>query len=500
MGINMKVMCKIVSAVTFSLIASIFSFQVFAIEILGGGGNAAEKLILDWANVKLGNKANPVKFSSSIFSNDLTMLQNGKIDFAILDTPLSDADLAKMNLLQFPFALNGISIVVNLQNTMAGTLRLDSQTLGKIFSGEIANWDDPAITALNPKHDLPNKPITVIHSGESSTDYSVINSYIGNINEKWKTADLNGKKRVWPENSVYTDGFPTRISTIKNTPFSIGYLPMQYMPQPSLSTVHIKNRDGNFIGLSDTSIIASAATVNIDDGQSASLSLINKKGYASWPISTFSFIVVSRDRVKDEKIAQLLSIISYGLKSGSLKATVHNYIAIPDQISKSIIAKIEAHTAGSNTGTAGKSSPAKISQDNAQEALANKKRSDDEELHRQRTDATTATQDESRRAEEKNRAAKLRADEMAREQTIKEAKAAKLAAEEAIKAANAAKLQAEQLAEKNRLIAKAEKDRADKAKAEKEQAEKEKAEQERAIQLRNQKDEDPLEAYRRSVK
>lgn len=495
----MKLMNKIVSTVTFSLITSILSFQVFAVETLGGGGNAAEKLILDWATAKPGNRANTVKFSTSINSNDLTMLQNGKIDFAILDTPLSEADLSRMNLLQFPFALNGISIVVNLQNTMAGVLKLDSQTLGKIFSGEIASWDDPSIIALNPKHDLPNMPIVIVHSGDSSNDYPVFNNYIGNVNEKWKAGDFNGKKREWPANSIFADGFSTRIASIKNTPFSIGYLPMQYMPQPSLSGVHIKNRNGTFVALSDTGIIASASTANLDDGQSASLSLINKSGNASWPISTFSFIVVNRDRAKDEKIAHILSVISYGLRSGSLKPTVHNYVAIPDQTSKSIIAKIETFTAGLNTGTTGKATPAKSDQDNAQDIIANKKRNE-EELQRQRVDTNTTAQDEVRRTEERNKAVKMRADETAREQAIKEAKAAKIAAEEAIKAANAAKIQAEQLAEKNRLIAKAEKERADKEKAEKEKAEKENAERERAIQLRNQKDEDPLEAYRRSVK
>jgi len=499
MGINMKVTYKIVSAVTFSLIASILSFQVVAVEVLGGGGNAAEKLLMDWSNSKPGNKGNTFKFSSSIGSNDLSMLLNDKIDFAILDTPLSEADLARMNLLQIPFALNGVSIVVNLQNTMAGILRLDSQTLGKIFSGEIVYWDDPAIASLNPKHTLPNKPISVIHSGELSTDYSVLNSYLGSINEKWKSGDLIGKKREWPANSVFADGFATRISTIKNTPFSIGYLPMQYMPQPSLSSTHIKNRDGNFVGLSDINIISSAASANFDDGQSASLSLINKNGNASWPISTFAFIVINKDKVKDAKIAQLLSVISYGLKAGSLKPTIHNYIGLPEQASKSIIAKIETLASGPNTATTAKLPPAKTSQENAQEAMANKRRND-EELLRQRIDANSASQEDSRRAEEKSRAARQLADEIAREQAIKEAKATKLAAEEAIRAANAAKLQAEQLAEKNRLIAKAEKEKADKEKAEKEKAEREIAEKERAIQLRNQKDEDPLEAYRRSVK
>jgi len=496
----MKVMCKTVTAVTFSLVALILSLNTFAAEILGGGGNAADKLILDWANVKLGNKANPVKFSSSIFSNELVMLQNGKIDFAILDTPLSEADLTRMKLLQFPFALSGVSIVVNLQNTLAGTVKLDGPTLGKIFSGEITHWDDPAITTLNPKHDLPNNPITIVHSGEFSTDYSVISSYLGNVNEKWKAGDVNGHKREWPANAILTDSFSNRISTIKNTPFSIGYLPMQYLPQPSLSNVHLKNRDGNFIGLSDTSIIASTSAVNLNDGQAASLSLTNKSGNASWPISNFTFIVVNKDSVNEEQIAQILSVINYGLKFAPLKTTVHKYVAIPDQISRSIMAKIEPLTSGTSAKTAGKSSPAKSSQPGAQEPLAIQNRNDDE-LTRQRTDARiAAAQDESRRLEEKNRAARQLADEIAKEKAIKEAKAAKLAADEAIKAALAAKLEAEKLAEKNRLIAKAEKERADKEKAERERAEAEKAEQERAIQLRNQKDEDPLEAYRRSVR
>jgi hypothetical protein len=309
---------------------------------------------------------------------------------------------------------------------------------------------------------------------------------------------LNGKNREWPANSISTDGFSSRISALKNTAFSIGYLPMQYMPQPTLSAVHMKNRDGNFIGLSDTGIIASTSTVSIDDKQSASLSLINKSGSYSWPISTFSYIVVNKNRLNDEKIIQLLNVIHYGLKFAQINSTVHNYVTIPDKITKSIITKIETLTSGANTGTTAKLSPAKNSQENLQAAIASKKRSD-EEVQSQRSDLITAAQEESIRIETKNRAARQIADDIARDQAIKEAKAAKLAAEEAIKAANAAKMQAELLAEKNRLIAKAEKDRADKEKAEKERAEKEKAEKERAIQLRNQKDEDPLEAYRRSI-
>lgn len=473
--LNMKVKCKIVMSMAFSIVAFTLSFQLQAEDILGGGGNAAEKLILDWAKSKPSRLGYSVKFSVNIASSNLDMLQNGKIDFSILDAPLSDGELAKRNLLQLPFTLSGESIIVNLPNALAGTLRLDNSTIGKIFSGEIKSWNDPAITALNPKHELQNKPIIIVHSGETSTDYPVINSYLGKINDKWNTGNLSGKKRIWPANSVFKDGFSERIAALQHTTFSIGYLPMQYMSQYSLANVHIKNKDGKFVGLSDTSIIASTASVSFD-GSPESLSIINKSGASSWPISNFTFIVVDKNRVKESKIAHILNIVNFGLKYGSLKSTIYNYVAIPEKLSNPISESIDTITdTSSSESIVAKLPPQKANQDNS------------------------AALEESRKAEERNRAAKKLADERERELAIREAKAARLAAEEAIKAAKAAKLEAEALAEKNRLIAKAEKDKIAKEKADKERLAKEKADKERAIELRNQKDEDPVEAYRRSM-
>ena len=480
----MKVTCKVIMTVTVSLLALTLSLQTIAADIVGGGGHPAESLLLDWAKFKQESPAYSVKFSSNVSASDLSMVKNGKIDFAIVDSPISEAELARLNLFQLPFALSGVSIVVNLPTTLAGTLKLDAQTIGKIFSGEIKNWDDPAITSLNPKHELPNKAITIVHSGDSSTDYSVINSYLGSINEKWKSSDLNDKRREWPENSIPTDGFSTRISTLKNNNYSIGFLPMQYTLQAALSLVQIQNKMGAYVSLSDVSIISSTSGVNIENGRSANLSLINKSGASTWPISNFSFIVVNKERIKDDKIIQLLNIINSGLRFGSLKAILHNYVAIPNQFSKPLMARIDNITPASNTGAA-------------------VHRSNDDDLEDkkniQRAEANAAVQEGIRKADERNRVAKLLAEERAREQEIKEAKAAKIAAEEAIKAAKAAKIEAEALVERNRLIAKAEKERADKEKAEKERVEKEQAEKERAIQHRNQKDEDPLEAYRRTT-
>lgn len=486
----MKVISKIKAVVAFSLMTSLLTFQAYSVEIVGGGGHAAEKLILDWSKIKAGGHVNVVKFSDTILSNDLTMLQSKKIDFAIVDSPLSELELNRMNLLQFPFALSGVSVVFNLPQNLAGSLKLDGQTLGKIFSGEITRWDDSQIAALNPKHELPNKPIVIVHSGDMSSDYPVLNSYMGNVNEKWKSEDSPGRARSWPAGSIFTDGFTSRVTTVKNTSYSISFLPMQYISASFLSPVHIKNKDGKFSGLSDTGIISSASTVNIEDGRASSLSLINKGGIESWPLSNFELIVVNKDSVKEEKISQLLNIIALGLKVGSIKPTLYNYIAIPDQTAKSIVARIEIVTSGSSTASA-TTAPQKTNPDDMQEQLANKRRIDEElaeKKAKQRADVTAAQdlarQNEIRKAEEKAKAAKILADELAKEEALKALKAAKAAADEAARAAKAAKIAADELIEKNKL---------------KEKAAKEQAEKEKAAEMRNQKDDDPLTAYRRSI-
>ena len=453
------------------------SYQTYAEDIVGGGGSAAEKLLLDWAKFAPGYQQYSIKINNMFSSADLGMLQNGKIDFSILDTPLSENELAKKNLLQFPFALSGVSIVVNLPNALSGTLKLDSKTIGKIFSGAITSWDDPAITALNPKHDLPNEPIIIVHSDESSTDYPVINSYLSNISEKWKSGDIKGKKRAWPAKSILTDGFSKRIFALQHNTYSIGYLPMQYMSQFSLLNIQIANKDGNFVSLSDTGIVASTTNVNIN-GSADNLVITNKNGTNTWPISNFVFIVVNRERIKEAKIVHFLKVINFGLKFASLKYTLYNYVALPDQLSSPAMAKIENIIDPSSTASKEMNIPAI-------------------EVHQE----NTPTAEEIRRAAESRRAAERQQllENKEREQAIKEARAAKIAAEEAIKAANAAKMAADALMEKNRLIAKTEKDKADKEKAEKESVAKAQAEKERALQLRNQKDEDPAEAYRRSM-
>ena len=57
-----------------------------------------------------------------------------------------------------PFAVDAVVLAVQL--TDITNVNLDALAIQKIWSGEITNWNDPTIVALNPNFTMPNTPIS----------------------------------------------------------------------------------------------------------------------------------------------------------------------------------------------------------------------------------------------------------------------------------------------------------------------------------------------------
>jgi ABC-type phosphate transport system substrate-binding protein len=82
--------------------------------------------------------------------------------------PLKPEQLSKDGLVQFPTVMGGDVPVVNLEGVKSGDLKLDGDTLAKIFLGEIKTWDAPAIKKLNPNAKLTSQAIVVVHRSDGS--------------------------------------------------------------------------------------------------------------------------------------------------------------------------------------------------------------------------------------------------------------------------------------------------------------------------------------------
>ena len=66
-------------------------------------------------------------------------------------------------------------------------LNLDGKTIAKIFLGQITNWNDPAIKALNKGANMPNLKITpIFRSDGSGTTYN-FTDYLAGVSGEWKS-------------------------------------------------------------------------------------------------------------------------------------------------------------------------------------------------------------------------------------------------------------------------------------------------------------------------
>lgn len=94
--------------------------------------------------------------------------------FAGSDSYLSDEELAgtfescapDTLAVDLPVYISPIAVIFNVEGVT--DLNMDADTLAKIFTGAITNWNDPAIAALNEDATLPDLAITAVHRSDDS--------------------------------------------------------------------------------------------------------------------------------------------------------------------------------------------------------------------------------------------------------------------------------------------------------------------------------------------
>src|SRR5690606_3514005 len=138
-----------------ALMGSVLAAAVIApawaqLEATGAGASFPAPLYSKWAADY--HKATGVKinYQSVGSSAGVKQIDAKTVDFGASDAPLTDEELAKKGLLQFPTVVGGVIPVVNIAGIKPGELKLSGAVLADIYLGKVAKWNDAAITALNP--------------------------------------------------------------------------------------------------------------------------------------------------------------------------------------------------------------------------------------------------------------------------------------------------------------------------------------------------------------
>jgi phosphate transport system substrate-binding protein len=284
------------------------------------------------------NSGLQVNYSGVGSGTGITDFESGSVDFAASDVPMSASDLAKVPassgpVIQIPDILGGVTLSYNLPG-VTKRLRLDGATIAGIFDGTIKTWNASQITALNPGVTLPSNAIVPEVRADSSGTTYIFSDYLSTAAPSVWTLGAN-KVIAWPSSVIQTPKNSGVASSIKSTPYSIGYVELAYALQNNFTYAAIKNAAGMYVVPSLVSVAADAdQRLNITP---TDFSIVNEPGAASYPIAGYSWAILLQKQTSATTGAQVVKVLDWTTHTGGgqSQATSLGYVNLPPGIQNS---------------------------------------------------------------------------------------------------------------------------------------------------------------------
>ena len=265
------------------------------------------------------------------------------VDFGASDAPLTKSEQEKApGAVHIPETIGSVVVAYNLPTSVPNKgLKLTGPILSDIFLGKIKKWNDPQIQSINSGISLPSDDIVVVHRSDGSGTTFVWTSYLSKESPQWNQTVGAGKSVQWPI-GIGAPGNEGVANAIRGTPNTIGYVELAYALTTKMPYAFLKNKEGNFIEPSLDSTKAAAAeqsALPAGDKSWESVSLIDSPGKDSYPIASFSYLLLYKElntnpNINQEKAKALVDFISWAITDGQKFANPLSYVPLPDQVVK----------------------------------------------------------------------------------------------------------------------------------------------------------------------
>lgn len=317
--------------------ASALAFGAYghAGDITGAGATFPYPVYAKWAEAYKAKTGIGMNYQSIGSGGGIKQIKAGTVDFGATDAPLSSKELEKTGLAQFPTVIGGVVPVINLSGISAGQMKLSGDVLADIFIGNIKQWNDPKIAALNKGLKLPAQTITVVHRADGSGTTAIFTSYLSSVSPQWQSQVGADKAVQWPAGTG-GKGNEGVAANVKNMDGAIGYVEYAYALQNKMAHAALKNRDGQFVEPNDNSFKAAAANAKWKAEEGFAEVLVNQPGKDSWPITGATFILVYKSPTQNDNRLQVLKFFDWAYANGDKMAADLDYVPLPDKVTDMI--------------------------------------------------------------------------------------------------------------------------------------------------------------------
>jgi phosphate transport system substrate-binding protein len=320
------------------------------IDLNGAGATFPYPIYSRWVSDYRGATGIQINYQSKGSGAGIQQLSSRTVDFGATDGPMSDEEMARAQggrILHFPTVLGADVIIYNLPEVKE-PLKLTGSLIADIFLGKATKWNDARIAAENPGLTLPATDILVVHRSDGSGTTYIFTDYLTKVSPAWAAGPGKGKEVKWPV-GLGGQGNEGVSGQVKQTPRSIGYTELAYAKQNNLPTALVKNAAGQFVAPSIESISAAAegAVSQLGPETDYRISIVDAPGAASYPISSFTWLLVYENQPDPVKGRKLVDFLRWVYATGQSSAASLDYAPLPPSVARNLISRLDQIKIGS---------------------------------------------------------------------------------------------------------------------------------------------------------
>ena len=267
---------------------------------------------------------------------------DGTADFGASDAIISDEQLKAykdkhgFDVLAFPTVMGAVVATYNIKGVSA-SLNLTGPVLADIYLGKITKWNDPALAKLNPGVTLPEDDITPCHRSDGSGTTYIFSDYLSKVSPDWAKTMGKSTSLKW-SGGLGGKGNEGVTALLQQTPGAIGYIELVYALNNHITFADLKNHEGNFVTASLNGVTAAgdaaarlANRLRVDVHMPAEfrVSITDAPGGASYPISSFTYLLVYRQQTDKAKGQQIIDFLKWALHDGQQYGPALQYAPLP---------------------------------------------------------------------------------------------------------------------------------------------------------------------------
>jgi phosphate transport system substrate-binding protein len=302
-------------------------------NINGAGATFPYPIYSKWFNEYSQQHPNvKINYQSIGSGGGIRQVSEGTVDFGATDGPMSDEQIAsaKIKTQHIPTVLGAVVPVYNLPG-LNKDLNFSGDVIADIYLGKIKMWNDGRIAKDNPGVNLPNQAILPVYRSEGSGTTYIFTDYLSKVSPDWASKVGKNTSVKWPA-GIGQKGNEGVAGMVRQSPYAFGYVELIYAEQNKMSFGAVKNASGKFLRASTDGVTAAAAAAAKTMPADYRVSITNAPGATSYPISSFTWLLIPTHLSDAAKMSALKDFITWMLDHGESEASALSYAPLPKQV------------------------------------------------------------------------------------------------------------------------------------------------------------------------